>query len=464
MEAIRIQGGHRFRLKNRPATECDLRETPTEVAFSPRGIADLKARVLVKEGDAVKCGQIIVEHKRNVHLKFAAPAAGKIKEIKYGPHRRLDAVIIEVDGDDAEDFGAVERGQLAGLGREKVVDRLVEAGLWHRLMAYPTGEVAPVPGYQPPAKDEHSEAKVPPTIKTLYVSACSTEPHQPQIEQILDGNEDNFAAGLEVLKQIPTSKTYLMTADGQKVSSKASSVTGVTQKMLQAKYPADNTGVQVYYTDSLGKTEVAVGLNAEDVIDIGHVFLKGKLRTERTYCIGGDGAKDKKHFRGHTGIRVKDLLKQDVEEDSRIIAGGLCSGDKVDEDIFLGGYDRSVLVMKEDRERTLLHFVRLGMERLSLHRVFPSGLFGGDKEYAVTTSNNGEERPCIQCGVCIDVCPVDLMPNLLFKAAVAEDFERMEEVGVTSCTDCGLCSFVCPSKIEIVKHIGSGKDLIRKEG
>jgi len=464
MEAIRIQGGHRFRLKHRPSSECANREAPKTVAFAPRGIEGLKARMKVKEGDTVKRGDLIVEHKRNPNITFTAPASGTIKEIQYGPRRRLDAVVIELAGDDAKDFGSHERGALAGLGREKVVEKLIEAGLWHRLMAYPSNEIAPVPGYQPPAPDEHSEPPVPDVIQSLYVSACATEPHLPSVEVVLQGNEEFFAAGLEVLKQIPLGKTYLVTVDGQKVPSAASSVTGVTQKQLQNKYPAENTGVQVYYTERLKKGQVAAGLKAEDVIDIGHLFLEGTVRTERTYCLGGDGANDKKHFKGHIGLKVSDLLSQDVAEDTRLIAGGILTGLTVGADDYLSPYDSAVQVMKEDRERTLLHFVRLGMEAFSLHRLWPSGLLGGDKEYEVTTSNNGEHRACIQCAKCIDVCPTDLMPNIVFKAALSGDIEKMEQVGVIDCTDCGLCTFVCPSKIELTQIISDGKALIKKEG
>ena len=85
-----------------------------------------------------------------------------------------------------------------------------------------------------------------------------------------------------------------------------------------------------------------------------------------------------------------------------------------------------------------------------------------DKEY--TTSNNGEERPCVQCTQCIKVCPVNLYPNMLMKAALDKDLEKMESLSIHDCVDCGLCTFVCPSKIEMGKEIMNGKLLIEKEG
>ncbi len=173
---------------------------------------------------------------------------------------------------------------------------------------------------------------------------------------------------------------------------------------------------------------------------------------------------DRKHVRAPIGVRVGDLAATAAGEDIRYIAGGTFTGDKVTPDDFLSPFDGSVQVMAEDHYREPLAMFKPGFSRFSLHRLWASTFLRGDKEMAVTTSNNGEERACVQCAKCIEVCPVSLMPNLVFKAALAEDFEKMEETGIHDCADCGLCTFVCPSKIELGAHIEAGKALIAKEG
>jgi Na+-translocating ferredoxin:NAD+ oxidoreductase RnfC subunit len=103
------------------------------------------------------------------------------------------------------------------------------------------------------------------------------------------------------------------------------------------------------------------------------------------------------------------------------------------------------------------------MKWLTLSRMYGGG-FLKDQEFDPTTSNNGEERACVQCGQCIEVCPVELMPNLVFKHALLKDIEKMESTFIHDCVDCGLCTFVCPSKIELAQVIEDGKTLIVKEG
>ena len=344
-----------------------------------------------------------------------------------------------------------------------MTDKLVASGLWTRMVAFPGWETAPAVGYEIPHTDEHSAPPPKKTLKAVYVSAVTTEPHLPSPAQVMAGNEETFAAGLEVVKQV-AKKTWLISGDDEKLPASATSVTGVSQRRITPKYPAENVAVQTWYTEPLGPNEVAVGLTIEDVIDIGHLFLHGKLRNEHTYAIAGDAVTDRKHVRAPIGVRVRDLATAVKGDDIRYIAGGTFTGDKVSPDDFLGPFDAAVQVMAEDHHRELLSMFKPGFHRYSLFRLWASSFVRGDNEMPVTTSNNGEERACVQCAKCIEVCPVSLMPNLVFKAAVTEDIEKMEQVGIQDCADCGLCTFVCPSKIELGAHIESGKALIAKEG
>jgi Na+-transporting NADH:ubiquinone oxidoreductase subunit A len=468
MEAIRIRGGHRFRIKHGPSAERDALPAPSTVGVSPRGLGDLKPKVVIKEGDAVSRGDVLFHDKRRTQVKFTAPAGGTVKEVRYGARRSLDAIIIEVSAADepAKDFGATDRGKLAGLGTAAVVERLVASGLWTRMRSFPGWDIAPIPGevFASSGREEHGEAKEPPSIRAIYVSALATEPHKPDPSLALEGHEDLFAAGLEVVKQI-AKKTWLVTSHAKKLPSSAVSVTGIQHRVVEEKYPAENPGLQLYYTDRLGPNEVIAGLDVEDVIDIGHLFLRGTLRTERTYAVAGAGAAKKQHFLGRQGIRVGDLtgLDDDASGERRFVAGGLFSGTRVSPTDYLSPHERSVQVMAEDRVRTPFALLRPGFHHLTLFRAWGAG-FSQGAEREASTSNNGEERACIQCGYCIDICPVQVMPNILFKLALEGDLEKMESSFIHDCVDCGLCSFICPSKIELAQHIEDGKSLIAKEG
>ncbi|MCD5409249.1 MAG: SLBB domain-containing protein, partial [Methanocellales archaeon] len=64
-----------------------------------------------------------------------------------------------------------------------------------------------------------------------------------------------------------------------------------------------------------------------------------------------------------------------------------------------------------------------------------------------------EPQPCINCAKCVDVCPVNLLPNMLVAFANNDRFDMCEKYNVSACVECGKCAYVCPSKIPIVQLI-----------
>jgi Na+-transporting NADH:ubiquinone oxidoreductase subunit A len=60
---------------------------------------------------------------------------------------------------------------------------------------------------------------------------------------------------------------------------------------------------------------------------------------------------------------------------------------------------------------------------------------------------------------------MDLYPVYLFKAILAGNIEKMENLGIYEIIeeDVALCEFVCPSKIEIQSIVSEGIELMIKE-
>jgi len=74
----------------------------------------------------------------------------------------------------------------------------------------------------------------------------------------------------------------------------------------------------------------------------------------------------------------------------------------------------------------------------------------------------GPELPCIRCGDCASVCPVQLLPQQLFWYACADDESKMRSFGLTDCIECGCCDLVCPSHIPLTADFRTAKARIRE--
>ena len=75
-----------------------------------------------------------------------------------------------------------------------------------------------------------------------------------------------------------------------------------------------------------------------------------------------------------------------------------------------------------------------------------------------------EPTPCLNCGMCADVCPMHLMPmNTAFYSA-AGDFDAAAKYGnVAYCIECGACEYVCPAKRPLIQAIRKTKAALRNK-
>ena len=76
-----------------------------------------------------------------------------------------------------------------------------------------------------------------------------------------------------------------------------------------------------------------------------------------------------------------------------------------------------------------------------------------------------EKRPleaynCIQCGYCVDACPMGLMPMQFAVAYRENDLKAFEEYRLGQCIECGACEYICPSNVPLIDSIKRGKQFI----
>ena len=72
-----------------------------------------------------------------------------------------------------------------------------------------------------------------------------------------------------------------------------------------------------------------------------------------------------------------------------------------------------------------------------------------------------DEPHCLRCGKCIEVCPMHLMPVLMYQATQDGDVDGMKSVNLLDCIECGCCAYTCPASVPLVLGFRAGKQMIR---
>lgn len=72
---------------------------------------------------------------------------------------------------------------------------------------------------------------------------------------------------------------------------------------------------------------------------------------------------------------------------------------------------------------------------------------------ALSKQYKDKTLPCINCGKCTQVCPVQIAPNYIYKYNKAEDEHGWKALHPEKCIGCGCCSYICPTRIELRETI-----------
>jgi len=127
---------------------------------------------------------------------------------------------------------------------------------------------------------------------------------------------------------------------------------------------------------------------------------------------------------------------------------------------------------------TLMHFLidQCGRSKAGIETLIMGGPMMGfalpNEEFPIIKTTNclivspaveksPEPMPCIRCGACAEVCPVNLLPQQLYWYTKAKDFKKAQDYHIFDCIDCGCCAHVCPSHIPLVSYYRYAKAEIR---
>src|SRR5210317_573698 len=193
---IKIKRGLDLPISGAPDQVISEGPAARSVAIIGFDYVGMKPTMLVKEGDRVTTGQAIFSDKKTEGVVYTAPATGVIAAINRGEKRVLQSVVIDVEEDEYVQFDSYEASALAELPRQKVVDNLVNSGLWTALRTRPFSKV--------PALDALPNA--------LFVNAMDTNPLAADPSVVIAEQAQAFKAGVIVLSRLTEGKTFVSTA------------------------------------------------------------------------------------------------------------------------------------------------------------------------------------------------------------------------------------------------------------
>lgn len=450
---IKLKKGFNLNLIGKAEKKIIEISQPDTFAVKPSDFIGVsRIKLLVKEGDGVKAGSPLYFERGAEDSFFTSPVSGEVVEIIRGEKRKVLAIKILADKEvEFESFGQYSPSDISNLEKDAIVKQLKTSGAWTQIIQRPYGVLADLED-QP---------------KAIFISGFDTHPLAPDYGFVMQKEEQNFQAGIQILKKL-TKATIHLNIDGKnEVPQVFSKCEGVQLNKITGAHPAGNVGVQIHHLDPINKGDIAWTVNPVGVAQIGKLFLEGKYDTSKLVAVTGSQIKNAGYVKTYAGACFDKILSGNVEGDhNRFISGNVLSGEAVGHDGYLGYYHSQITVIPEGDKEEFLGWIKPSAKKLSYHRAFGLLSFmGGSKEYEVDTNTYGEHRNFVVTGSFEDVLPMDVLPMYLFKAIMAEDYEDMETLGIYELIeeDVALCEYIDVSKNPLQEILREGIDLM-KEG
>jgi Na+-transporting NADH:ubiquinone oxidoreductase subunit A len=328
---ITVKKGLDIKMKGEPNKIIAEGNLSKSFALKPSDFPNLIPKLLVKEGDLVKCGSPVFCDKYNDVLLFVSPASGVVDKIIRGEKRRILAVTITSDGKFTQ-LNTKEK-DFSKLDREELKTDLLKSGLWPLLRMRPIDIIA---------RPEDNP-------KSIFISSFDTNPLSPDYDFIMHNKSAEFNAGLELLNILTDGTVHLqIRKNSDEVFLNAKNV---KTHLVKGPHPSGNVGVQMHEIDPINKGEVVWYINPQDVMILGRYSLTGAYDAKKVISIGGENVTSPKYVKTISGSSIESILVGiEITENSRLISGNPLTGQKIENDSFLGFYHHQLSVLPEGNE------------------------------------------------------------------------------------------------------------------
>ena len=393
------------------------------------------ATPIVAVGDSVKKGQKIAEAGGFVSSPIYSSVSGTVKKIE--PRRvavgdMVNSIVIESDDQFTEcEYSPVD--DVTSLSREKIIDRIKEAG------------VVGMGGAGFPTHVKLSP-KEPDKIDHILVNGAECEPYITSDYRRMMEEPESIVGGLEViLKAFPKAVGCICIEDNKPdcIARMKEAIKGKERmevKELKTKYPQGGERTLIYAVTGreINSTMLPADVgcvvdNVETVTSVYKAVILGQPVISRNVTVTGDGIRTPKNFSVLTGTDLSELVDA---------AGGL----------------------KEKIAKAISGGPMMGFALYDLHipctKTTSSLLF---LERDAVSEAKQIQTACINCGRCVSVCPGHVVPARLATLAEHGDMAGFEKMDGMECCECGCCSYICPAKRPLTQSIKSMRKMVLAE-
>ena len=400
---------------------------PEEVVIPLSMHAGAPANPVVQVGDEVKVGQKIGEAAAFISSPVHSSVSGTVTALENRGHATRGeclSVVIRSDGKNTLHESVQPHKGLEELTPDEIVEIVKEAGIVGM-----GGAGFPTSVKLKPAKP----------VDTILLNGCECEPLLTADHRVLLEFADDVIYGLKaIIKAVGAEKGVIVIEDNkpdaiQLMNEKTADLDNIEVVAAKTKYPQGAEKMLIKRVTGRkvpsGGLPADVGCivsNISTTKAIADAILTGMPLIERVVTVTGERVKNPGNFIVKIGTNTKDLIDYCggiIGEDVTIKAGGPMMG-------FLLT-DTNVPIMKGS-----------------------NGIIAVDTDHTV-------EQPCIKCGRCMDVCPMELSPLYFAKFADEENWQGMKDKNVMDCIECRCCEYICSSKIPLVTKIKAGKNAVR---
>ena len=391
------------------------------------------AQALVKKGEKVLTGQKIADSDKFVsapiHATISGEVSGTTMLVNPPTGQLVEALVITSDGEDNWVELEIPRNP-ESLSAKEALEKIREAGIVGL-----GGAAFPTQVKLSPPKDKK--------IDTVILNGCECEPYVTSDHRVMLEYGEKVLSGLNIIRKILSPQaTYIAIEDNKEDAIKHMEELIVSLGLgenfrivpLKSKYPmgAEKTLINMVLGREvpIGGLPLDVGVvvhNVSTAKAIHDAIFEGRPLIERVVTVSG-AVKSPKNLLTRFGIPIRALIE------------------------YCGG-------MEDKANKVILGGPMMGIAQFDLD--FP--VVKGTNSILIKEDEPIREQDCISCGMCIEACPMRLMPTLLARYAKDGRYDECKEnYYIDDCFECGACTYTCPANIPIVQYIKVAKKEIAK--